>query len=190
MDSKNGEGKNMKMEINEKGNEEGIFKNGIKIEKKEEGSIFGSEGPKRVKKTSEFLKTKFVEISASKSDEKQEEGMRWNCNLFYMEDDEWITLGEGVCHLYHSKFVFIRNALRTVLLNFNYKSVKFDQKDEDVYFIYKIRRASNDKTELIDRQYKIVFSDASHADEFIDHINDCSNDSSISCADKSNLSNK
>lgn len=133
-------------------------------------NIFTEEGAKRVQKSSEFLQKSYVEPAPAPTPIKQSYDFSSPCTLYYEENTEWLTLGEGCVHLIEDRFVFVRKALQTTLLNLKYSPLKFNQEDADIFFVTPTKKSLGTGFEMIERRYKMSFKGKEEANSFMNNV--------------------
>lgn len=142
-----------------------------KISELAKTNIFTKTGSERIKKPSTFLQTSFVETQKKTPVEIKDSLFTQTAKISYLEDDEWIQFGDGEVRVMDNRFLFIRNSFKTVLLNFEYKSTTFKEKDDFVFFEAKSRKSTGNNFEIVNRKYKIEFEHKGCIDEFLNLIN-------------------
>lgn len=75
-------------------------------------------------------------------------------------------MGEGEVHLLNSHFIFIRNYLKTVILNFIYKNTDFIEEDDFLTFKTQIKKDDGS----VERKYKIDFKVDNSKRKFLNEI--------------------
>ena len=141
-----------------------------KISELSKTNIFTKAGSDRVKKKSTFLEPKFFEKEAGAKSRARSSGFERSCKMFYLEEEEWIELGSGSVRVVDSRFIFVRNCFKTVLLNFNCRDATFVEEDGHVCFTAKSRRSTEDGFEVVDRRYRILFDQKVYIGQFLNAI--------------------
>jgi hypothetical protein len=148
----------------------------FKQEKLEEDNptlnIFQSIGNKKKKEDSAFLHktTDNAPIDNKPSYNKLIDQAKFKGKLFYNEENEWIPIGDGEIMLKDKFFIFVRNGLKTVILNFPVKSTEFKKNEEFLQFKGKGKRSTNESFEIVERDYRVEFEGKRGIEEFLKEI--------------------
>jgi len=135
-------------------------------------SIFTKTGATKTKKASAFLQMDASRPSnatlAPQNSDTQPKAESYDFQakgrLAYLEDSEWIEVGQGTAFLKDHCFYFIRDFLNVGILKLPTDQTEFKKTAEGATFTAKTRRSLGDTFEVVDREYKLDFLDDSKDD--------------------------
>lgn len=133
-------------------------------------NIFLKSGSQKRKEESNFLVFK---PAVKEKEIKKIEVNEWKAFgiLYYNENGEFISMGEGQVLIKENRFIFIRDSLKTVILNFAIAGDIFKKEEEFLLFKASGRRSKGEDFEIIERSYKVEFRGEKKATAFLKELN-------------------